>query len=407
MGFEFLFQADKLAIFMASVSGLVSILILIYSVSYMSGYSHKLEFFSFISLFLASMMGLIFSANLLLMYIFWEITAFCSWRLIGFYRGEKELWRADKAFLVTFFGASFMLAGLALVYINYGTFDFNALKGQNASNVIFILIMAAIFSKSAQLPLSSWLPDAGIAPTPVTALLHAAVLVKIGVYAYVRIFTDVFSVSEEARLWFMGIVMFSCLVAAMCAFLSNNIKRILAYSTVSQLAYIFLGFMVNTAAAVSAALLYILVHSVGKAGLFLAAGIVEQKTHTKDLSRLGGLIKPMPVVAFSFLLCAFSIIGLPPFGGFFSKFYVVFATAEAGYRFVASLAILTAFVTLLYLLRFFNHVFLGDIKTPVKGRVPFGMGFVVLICGALSLLIGVFVKYPIGVTDCISRILVK
>lgn len=407
MGFEVLFHIDKLAVFMACTSGAVGLLIFIYSTGYISRYPHKLEFFAFMAVFLTAMMGLIFSANLLLMYIFWEITAFCSWRLIGFYRKEKDLWCADKALLVTFFGASVMLAGIVLIYLQYGTLNLAALQGTEISNLIFVLIMFGIFSKSAQLPLSSWLPDAGVAPTPVTALLHAAVLVKIGVYAYVRLFSGVFVISEPARMYLMFIVMFSGLVAAMSALLENNIKRILAYSTISQLAYIFLGFIVNSAMAIGAALLYILVHSVGKAGLFLTAGIVEQKTHTRNLTKLGGLMQSMPLVAFAFLLSAFSIIGLPPFGGFFSKFYVVLATAEAGYLFFAAMAILTAFITLLYLMRLFNGIFLGEVKTSPEGKTPFSMTSVVLICGILSLAIGVFVKYPLNLVNSIGLMLAK
>ncbi len=407
IGFELLFRADALAIFMACVSGFVGLLIVIYSIGYMKKYPRKIEFFSFIFVFLFAMMGLIFSANLLLMYIFWEITAFCSWRLIGFYRKEKDLWFADKAFLVTFFGASLMLAGLVLIYINYGTFDMSALKGSPVSNLIFVLLIFGIFSKSAQLPLSSWLPDAGVAPSPVTALLHAAVLVKIGVYAYARFFCEVFVISDIAKVGLLAVVMLSGFVAAMSALKENNIKKILAYSTISQLAYIFLGFIVNSAMAIGAALLYILVHSVGKAGLFLTVGIVEQKTHTKDLAKLGGLMKFMPMVSLAFLLSAFSIIGLPPFGGFFSKFYVVLATAQAGYRLLAVVAILTAFITLLYLMRLFNGIFLGEVKTPIKGSIPLTMSTVVLICGIISLAIGIFIKYPLGLVNSIGLVLNK
>jgi len=401
MGLELLFLADKLSIFMACVSGFVGLLILIYSIGYISQYHGKAEFFGFMILFLASMMGLVFSANLLLMYIFWELTAFCSWRLIGFYRMEKDLWCADKAFIVTFLGASIMLAGLIMIYINYGTLNLYALKGVEVSNLIFVLMLAGIFSKSAQLPLSSWLPDAGVAPSPVTALLHAAVLVKIGVYAYARLFSTVFIVSESAKFWLLAVIMFSGLVAAVSALRENNIKRILAYSTISQLAYIFLGLIINSALAFGAALLYILVHSVGKAGLFLTAGIVEQKTHTKNLNQLGGLMKSIPLAAISFLLCAFSIIGLPPFGGFFSKFYVILAAASAGHTVLAALGIITAFVTLLYLIRLFDGIFLGEVKTPLKGKVPATMNSVVLTCGVISLFIGIFVRYPLNFINSI------
>ncbi|MBN1404916.1 MAG: NADH-quinone oxidoreductase subunit L [Candidatus Omnitrophica bacterium] len=405
MGFEFLFRVDNLAIFMACVSGAVSILIYIYSIGYMSPYKNKVEFFALMSLFVASMMGLIFSNNLLLMYVFWELTAFCSFRLIGFYRKESDLWYADKAFLVTFFGASIMLAGIILIYINYGTLNFDLLRGTQVNNLIFALMLAGIFSKSAQLPLSSWLPDAGVAPSPVTALLHAAVLVKIGVYAYARFFSDVFIVSRGASVFVLGLVIVSSLVAALSALRENNIKKILAYSTISQLAYIFVGLIINTRPAISAALLYILVHSIAKAGLFLIAGIVEQKTHTKDLNSMGGLLQIMPVAAVSFLLCAFAIIGLPPFGGFFSKFFLIIAAADAGYNFASAMLIFTAVITLLYLLRLFNGIFLGEVKTKASGSVAITMNSVVFICGVLSLLIGLFIRYPLNFVNSVSAIL--
>jgi len=395
MGFEFLFQVDPLAIFMASVSGFVGLLILIYSIGYMQPYQGKVEFFGLMILFLTAMMGLIFSGNLLLMYVFWEITAFCSWRLIGFYRKEEDLWFADKAFIVTFLGASLMLAGIVLIYLQHGTLNLSSLKGVAVNNLVFFLLLGGIFSKSAQLPLSGWLPDAGVAPSPVTALLHAAVLVKIGVYAYVRLFVNIFHVSQEARMVLAGVIMISGIVAAVSALRENNIKRILAYSTISQLAYIFFGFIVNTSLAVSAALLYILVHSIAKAGLFLTAGIVEQKTHTKDLNQLGGLLTSLPTAAIAFLLNAFAIIGLPPFGGFFSKFFLLLAAAQAGYVFLSVLSVITAVVTLLYLMRLFNAIFLGDVKTPIKERPHFTMTGVVLACGILSLILGIYVNYPL------------
>ncbi len=407
MGFNALFNCDALSMFMAAVAGTVGILILIYSIGYISRYPHKLEFFSFMIIFLLAMVGLMLSANLLLMYIFWEITALCSWKLIGFYRKEKEIWFADKAFLVTFFGASMMLAGIILIYLQYGTMDFALLKGKSVSGMVVFLFMMGIFAKSAQLPLSGWLPDAGVAPTPVTALLHAAVLVKIGVYAYARFFNDLFVMPDEARTWIMGIAVVSGIIAAMSALVEQNIKRILAYSTISQLSYIFLALAINTPLSIGAGLLYVLVHSFGKAGLFLSAGIVEQRTHTKELSELGGLGPYMPVVAGAFLLNAFSIIGLPPFGGFFSKFYVILTTAEAGHLVLAGAGILTAFVTLLYLMKMFNGIFTGPVRTQVVGKTPFTMSSVVVICALVSLAIGIWIRYPLDLVNSIGGMLVK
>lgn len=407
MGFELIFQSDPLAVFMAWVSGFVGLLIFIYALGYMQPYSHKPEFFAFMALFLASMMGLIFSANLLLLYVFWELTALCSWRLIGFYRKEEDLWFADKAFIVTFFGASLMLAGIVLIYLQYGTLNLCALKGMPISNLVFFLILGGIFSKSAQLPWSGWLPDAGVAPSPVTALLHAAVLVKIGVYAYVRLFANGLQVPLMPQTTLLGVIMLSGLVAAVSSLKDSNIKRILAYSTISQLAYIFIGLVVNSAASVAAALFYILVHSIAKAGLFLTVGIIEQRTHTKDLNQLGGLLKRFPMVAVAYLLCAFGIIGLPPFGGFFSKFYLILATARAGYVLIAVVAVITAVVTLLYLMRLFNGMFLGESTIQIDGEPHVAMTGIVLICGIFSLLLGLFANYFMTMTNQIVLALGK
>ena len=185
LGLNFTLLADSLAVFMACVSSLISALIVLYSFGYISHYENQNEYYFMVTLFLGAMIGLIFSANLILLYIFWEITAITSWRLIGFFRDKTYVLKADKAFLVTFFGSLVMLIGFLTIYQQTGSFDLpvikEVLKTQLVSNLTVALILAGIFSKSATLPFHTWLPDAGVSPSPVTALLHAAVLVKIGV----------------------------------------------------------------------------------------------------------------------------------------------------------------------------------------------------------------------------------
>lgn len=394
--FSFSFILDGLGIFMACVSSFVAFLISVYSLEYMKEYADKDEFYFWMVLFVGAMMGLIFSGNLLLMYCFWEVTAVCSWKLIGFYRKDKDTKAADRAFLVTFFGASLMLLGIVLVYINYGTLELAALKGQAIGNMLAFLLLGGIISKSAQLPLQTWLPDAGVAPTPVTALLHAAVLVKIGVYAFARFFCLTFSPSPLFINTAIALSVITIVVAGGCALVENNIKRILAYSTVSQLGYIILAFSLGTALAFKVALLYILAHSIAKAGLFLCAGIIEHKTGTKDIRELGGLLKNMPYTATSYLLCAFAIIGIPPLLGFWPKFMTVLFTVQQGYVLAAVLAIVGALFTLFYLMRLFDGVFLGDLKIKAdEGRGSL-MVYVVVLLGILSLLLGLAVKLPLN-----------
>ena len=249
LGFNFVLTADMLAVFMAIVSSLVGAIIVLFSFGYISHYENRNEYYFMVVLFLGSMMGLVFSASLILMYLFWEITAIASWRLIGFYREKKDVLRADKAFLVTIFGALCMLIGFLFIYQKAGSFDLAVIKETFKTNPIpniaVMLILFGILSKSATLPFHTWLPDAGVAPSPVTALLHAAVLVKIGVYVFARLFIATFTLGELWHVVVPWVAAASALVAAGAALIDTDMKRIIAYSTVSQIGFIFLGFAVG------------------------------------------------------------------------------------------------------------------------------------------------------------------
>jgi NADH:ubiquinone oxidoreductase subunit 5 (subunit L)/multisubunit Na+/H+ antiporter MnhA subunit len=398
MGLDFIVVADSLSIFMAVVSSFVGALIVIYSLGYIGHEENQNEYYLIVLLFIGAMMGLVFSANLIFMYLFWEIAAIACWRLIGFYRVREYVIKADKAFLVTFFGAVFMLLGFILVYQQTGTFDLTSMRGAAIPGVAGLLILMGMFSKSATVPLHTWLPDAGVAPTTVTALLHAAVLVKIGVYAYARLFCYTFKLPEGWQQAIPIIVVFSSLVAAGAALVETDLKRILAYSTISQIGYIFLGFAVMNPMGVSGSLLFILMHGLAKAGLFLCAGIVIHATHERDIRKMGGLIKTMPWTAVAFIFCAFSVIGIPPFGGFFSKFMVIIATVQSGRVWVAAAALFAAVLTMLYLFRAFSAVFIGEAKSDRKEGTR-SMVFVVVLLAVLSLLAGFFVAYPTKLTN--------
>jgi len=393
LGLDFILLIDPLSIFMACVSSFIGFLIIVYSIGYVRHEENQNEYFLLVVLFIGSMMGLVFSGNLIFLYLFWEIIAICCWRLIGFYRLKEHVKKADKAFLVTFFGAVVMLLGFILIYGQTGTFDITAMRGLPVPGLAVLLILFGMFSKSATVPLHTWLPDAGVAPTTVTALLHAAVLVKIGVYAYARIFVYGVRIPQgwaDAIPW---LVVISSLVAAGAATVETDFKRILAYSTVSQIGYIFLGFAVMTQAGVEGSILFILMHGLAKAGLFLCAGIVIHATHKRDIREMGGLFKTMPLTALAFLFCAFSVIGIPPFGGFFSKFLVIMGTVKAGLVAAAAVALFTAILTMFYLLRTFTQVFLGEVKTPGREGTP-SMVAVVVILAVLSLAAGLFISYP-------------
>jgi proton-translocating NADH-quinone oxidoreductase chain M len=398
MGFDFILVIDPLSIFMASVSSFVGFLIVVYSVGYIHKEENQNEYYLMVLLFIGAMMGLVFSGNLIFLYLFWEIIAISCWRLIGFYREPAHVRKADKAFLITFFGAVVMLLGFIQIYGVTNTFDLTAMRGTLVPGTAVLLILFGLFSKSATVPLHTWLPDAGVAPTTVTALLHAAVLVKIGVYAFARLFIYTFRIPDGWQQALPIIVMVSSLVAAGAAVIETDLKRILAYSTVSQIGYIFLGFTMMNAAGISGSLLFILMHGLAKAGLFLCAGIVIHAVHTKDIRQMGGLIKTMPVTAVAFLICAFSVIGIPPFGGFFSKFLVILGTVQAGHPWVAGLALFTAVLTMFYLFKVFSLVFLGQAQHPAPEGTK-SMVFVVAALALLSVAAGLFVAYPMKLVN--------
>jgi len=404
------FQADMLAVFMALVSSFVGAIIVLYSIDYISHYENRGEYYFLVTLFLGAMMGLVYSNNLILLYVFWEITAFACWRLIGFFREDHIVLRADKAFLVTMFGSLVMLVGFFAVYHQAGSFDLSTIKEYlhkgniRISDLAVLLILFGILSKSATLPLHTWLPDAGVAPTPVTALLHAAVLVKIGVYVYARLFVATFPIEEMWHTVVPIIAGVSALVSAGAALVENDMKRIIAYSTVSQLGFIFLGLSVGNESGapggmaseigIAGGLLYILMHSLSKGGLFLCAGIVEQKTHTKDITKMGGLFSTMPLTAVSFLFCAFSVMGIPPLGGFFGKFMVITAAAKSGQVEIALLFVMGAILTMIYLLRLFTFIFLGESKGDlVKEGSPIMVGSVAALA-IFSLVGGLLIQLP-------------
>jgi len=403
LGLSFGFLADGLAVFMACVSSFVGAIIVIYSFTYIDEPDHQGEYYLMVTLFIGAMMGLVYSTNMVFLYLFWEISAICCWRLIGFRRHPDYILRADKAFLITVFGALVMFLGLLLVYQQTSTFELTAMSGVQLSSLSVLCIMVGLMSKSATLPLHSWLPDAGVAPASVTSLLHAAVLVKIGVYAYARLFLVTFDIAAVWHQVVPIVAAVSALVTAGVAIRENDLKRIIAYSTVSQIAFIFLGLSTGSLLGAAGGLLYILMHSLAKGGLFLCAGIVEHATHTKDLNQLGGLYKTMPVTAACFLVCSLSVMGVPPFGGFFSKYMVIAGAVQAEQPWVAAVFVVGAVLTVVYLLRAFNAVFLGEERTPAHEGSRSMLACVASLSG-LSLIGGLLIAFPASfVLDVVSR----
>ena len=390
-------NVDALAIFMSFTASLIATLIAIYSLGYIEHTDHEPEYYFIVTLFVGAMMGLVFSSSLIFLYLFWEISALACWRLIGYFREPEYVWKADKAFLLTFAGAVLMLLGFGLVFAQYGSFDLvgpNSLAGKPISAIALILIMAGIFSKSATVPLHTWLPDAGVAPSTITSLLHAAILVKIGLYGFARMFLNGMVIPDRYWVWILGFAMASAFISACGAYMETNIKRLLAYSTVSQIGYTFLGFAAVASWGYIGAILYIMAHGLAKGGLFLCAGIVEHGTHTKDMTKMGGLIRKMPITAVVYAVCALSIAGIPPLAGFFAKDFVITGLFEGGHPVIATMAILTAILTMLYMLKSFHLVFLGQPRGESHHEGSPIMVAVVAVLALLTLVVGLGLQIP-------------
>ncbi|GAH79519.1 unnamed protein product, partial [marine sediment metagenome] len=249
---------------------------------------------------------------------------------IGFYREEKDIQAANKSFLITFFAASIMLAGFIMVYLDTGTFNLDKLRGTVISDFVFLLIFTGIMAKSCIFPLHTWLPSATVAPTPVTAFLHAAVLVKIGIYGFARFFNYTFYVPQIVTTYIPLLIVISTIIAGFSALRETDMKKILAYSTISQLGFILLGLTFVSDIGITGALLFVLAHALGKTGLFLCTGIIEYKTGVRDITKLGGMMKTLPITGTAFLLCALSVAGIPPLVGFWGKFLIVTAPIKEG-----------------------------------------------------------------------------
>ncbi len=359
-------RLDGLTAVMLVVVTSVSLLVQVYSTAYMEDDPGYKRYFAVMSLFTAAMLGLVLADNLAMLFVFWELVGASSYLLIGFwFRRPSAAAAAKKAFIVTRLGDLGLLIAILLIYSRAGTLDIAAIQevalaGAISSSILSwfaVGVFAGAVGKSAQFPLHVWLPDAMEGPTPVSALIHAATMVAAGVYLVARLF-PVFSVSDEAMTTVAVIGAITALGAALLGVVMNDIKRVLAYSTVSQLGYMMLALGVG---AYPAAVFHLMNHAFFKAMLFLGSGSVSHSTNTFDMRKMGGLGRLMPLTTITFVIGALSLSGLPPFSGFWSKDEIISgAWDENGWYFSAVLA--AAFFTAFYMFRAIFMTFAGDYR---------------------------------------------
>jgi len=373
------YQLDSLSLLMAMIVTGVGSLIHLYSIGYMHGDEGFARFFAYLNLFIFAMLNLILADNMVLMFLGWEGVGLCSYLLIGFWHDRKfegvgiqtTTDAANKAFIMNRIGDCAMLAAMFLIFQKISALDYHTILSQKEAFDsthafwIAVLIFIGCTGKSAQIPLYTWLPDAMAGPTPVSALIHAATMVTSGIYLIARL-SPLFVMSPDAMHFIAIVGTATAFVAATIALAQNDIKKVLAYSTVSQLGYMFLALGVG---AFSSAMFHVTTHAFFKACLFLGSGSVIHALHEEqDIRRMGGLAKVLPHTNLTFLLASLALAGCPLTAGFFSKDDILAKTFESGNYGLWGLGLATAFLTAFYTMRLYTLTFLGEARYEPNQR---------------------------------------
>jgi NADH-quinone oxidoreductase subunit L len=365
------FLTDGLGIYLAVIATVIGSLAVLFSVNYMHGEDQLGRYYFYILIFIGAMAGLVLTASLLFLFFFWEITALCSYALISFHNDDpKAVAGGIKALIITQIGGIGLLLGAILAYTWLGTYEINDFLQKAPGLPAGILAVAAFgfliaaAAKSAQFPFHTWLPDAMEAPTPVSALIHAATMVNAGVYLLAR-FYPAFSAVPYWRDAVIAVGVITALMAAAMALVADDLKRVLAYSTVSQLGYMVYGIGVG---GLFASQVHLISHSVFKALLFLGAGAVIHATGTRDMRQMGALGAKMPFTRTVFVIGAMALAGIPILNGFWSKEMLLEAGLESGAVFAFAVMLLVAGLTAFYTVRMVTLVFYGKPRAELHAH---------------------------------------
>ncbi len=401
------FLVDPLTAVMLLIITGIGFLIHVYSVGYMHDDEGFNRFFSYLNLFVFFMLLLVMGSNYLLMFVGWEGVGLCSYLLIGFwFKNKDNTDAANKAFIMNRIGDLGLIIGVILIFIQFGSIEYHSVMEKAGSmpvgtpviTFITVLLFVGAIGKSAQIPLYTWLPDAMAGPTPVSALIHAATMVTAGIYMVARN-NLLYSLSPISQNLVLVIGLATALFAATIALAQNDIKKVLAYSTVSQLGLMFVALGVG---AYSSGIFHMTTHAFFKALLFLGAGSVIHGMHgEQDIRKMGGLRKYLPITYFTFFIGVLAISGIPPFAGFFSKDEILAKAFEAN-PIAWGVALLTSLLTVFYMFRLFFLTFFGTPRADEKTlhhihESPQSMTLPLLALALLSVLGGL-----IGVSEALS-----
>ncbi len=380
-GLPIQFRVDGLGLLFALVASTLWIVTSVYSLGYMRGLREhsQTRFFVFFAVAISATMGVAFSANLLTMYLFYELLSLSTYPLVAHHQDGKAR-TGGRTYLTYLLGTSigFALPAMIFVYLRSGgNMDFSNggfLSGKvtGAETAILLPLFVFGFAKAGLMPFHSWLPGAMVAPTPVSALLHAVAVVKVGVFCIIRVFTGVFGLEfldtiggEKFVLW---LAVFTILTASLIALTQNDLKRRLAFSTISQLGYIVFGISMLSPNGLSGSMLHIGMHAAGKITLFFCAGAIYVASGKRQISEMVGIGRQMPFTMFAFLIGSLSIAGLPPFGGAWSKWYLILATLDRGQVILTAILILSSLLNIAYLLPIIANAYFVP-TDPKQGRV--------------------------------------
>jgi len=392
---------DGLSRLMLLIVNVVAFLVTLYSVNYMSRYTNKGKYYTLFLLMVAGLNGVILSGDLFNLFVFLEITAISSYALVAFGVEAEELEASFKYQILGGAASAFILLGIAIFYQITGTLNLAdgagvLMKTGHTKAVLFTaaLFLAGFSLKAALIPFHAWLPDAHpAAPAPISAMLSGVVIKVLGVYPLCRLFFNVFGMTNVILNVFMIMGVVSIMAGVLLALSQWDFKRLLAYHSISQIGYVILGIGLGTPLGILGGLFHLANHSIFKSLLFLNAGAVVYRTDTRELKELGGLHEKMPLTSATSLAASFSIAGLPPLNGFWSKLIIVIACIQAGQVFFAVLAIIGSMLTLLSFLKVQRYVFYGVLKECWQKvrEVPFlmclSMTVFALLCIGMGLLL--------------------
>jgi NADH-quinone oxidoreductase subunit L len=399
------FFVDPLAAVLLIVVTTIGMLVHIYSIGYMAHDAGYWRFFAYLNLFMFSMLLLVLADNFLVVFVAWELVGLSSYLLIGFWKHKRSAaLAAKKAFIVNRVGDVGFALGIMLIFFSLGTLDIRAVierideLDHGVVIAISLLIFAGAMGKSAQFPLHVWLPDAMEGPTPVSALIHAATMVNAGVYLVART-SGIFAHAPEALVVVASIGIFTAILAASIAMTQTDIKRVLAYSTLSQLGYMFAALGVG---AFTAAIFHLMAHGFFKGLLFLGSGSVIHAVHEEqDMRRMGGLAKKIPITYMTMLIGSLAIAGIPPLAGFFSKDEILGEAFTLGFPWIWAIGLFVALLTAFYMFRLMGLTFWGQSRVdphvePNIHESPPVMTWPLILLAIPSVLLGIVLGLPFG-----------